>query len=63
MEDEDFERVRPKDEIYDIFTSIGFEFKGNVFEAIFERSKVIQGTILNKVSCSSFKRAIYEMCG
>lgn len=55
--------MRPKAEIYEIFTNIGFEFKGNVFEAIFERSKVIQGTILDRVSCNSFKKSIYEMCG
>ena len=61
--DSDFNDPRTKEEIYDIFTEAGFEFKGNVFNAIYERSKVIHGTILNKVSCNSFKKAIYEMCG
>lgn len=52
---------RPKKEIQEIFTNIGFQFKSNIFDAIFERSKAIQGTILDKVSCESFKRALYDM--
>jgi hypothetical protein len=62
VDDEDFKAGRSKEEIYEIFTKVGFDFKGNVFEAIFERSKVIEGTILDRVSCHSFKAAIYEMC-
>jgi hypothetical protein len=59
VDDEDFDVARPKPEIYEIFVNIGFQFKDNIFDAIFERSKVIHGTILDKVSCNSFKKAIY----
>lgn len=61
MDDKDFKIPRPKKEIQEIFTNIGFQFKSNIFDAIFERSKAIQGTILDKVSCESFKKALYDM--
>jgi hypothetical protein len=44
--DEDFDKVRPKQEIREIFEAIGFQFKKNYFDVIFERAKGIQGTIL-----------------
>jgi hypothetical protein len=46
-----------------MFENIGFQFRGNIFNTIFERAKVIQGTILDKISCNSFKKSIYEMTG
>jgi hypothetical protein len=52
---------RAKAEIKKIFENIGFVFKGNIFDAIFERSKIIQGTILDKVSCSAFKKSLQEL--
>ena len=47
----------------EIFENIGFQFKGNIFDAIFERAKGIQGTILDKVSCTAFRDSLYEMAG
>lgn len=61
VNDKDFKKPRPKKEIQEIFTNIGFSFKDNIFNAIFERSKAIEGTILDKVSCDSFKKALYDM--
>jgi hypothetical protein len=58
--EEDFTVARPKSEIRQIFENIGFQFKGNIFEVVFERAKAIQGTILDKVSCNSFKKSILE---
>jgi len=63
IDESDFDRLRTKAEILDIFEKIGFQFRGNIFDAIFERSKAIHGTILDKVSCTSFKKAIYELSG
>lgn len=50
-----------KKEIEEIFRNIGFNFRGNIFDAIFERAKGFEGTILEKVSCESFKKALYDM--
>lgn len=63
MGQEDFNQSRPKAEIKQIFENIGFQFRGNIFDAIFERAKAIQGTILDRVSCASFKRSLQEMGG
>jgi hypothetical protein len=63
VDESDYENVRSKEEIREIFENVGFQFRGSIFDAIFERSKAIHGTILNRVSCNSFKKAIYELSG
>ncbi len=61
VDEKDFKLARPKKQIEQIFINIGFNFKGNIFDAIFERAKAFEGTILEKVSCESFKKALYDM--
>ena len=63
ISDEEFKVVRPRAEIRQIFENIGFQFKGNIFNVLFERAKAFEGTILDKVSCNSFKRSMYELKG
>ncbi len=63
LSEADFRQLRCKEEMRQIFENIGFQFKGNIFEAIFERAKGIQGTILDRVSCHAFTASIHEMCG
>ena len=39
VDEKDFRVARPKKEIEEIFRNIGFNFRGNIFDAIFERAK------------------------
>ena len=55
LSQDDFNQTRSRAEVREIFENIGFQFKGNIFDAIFERAKGIQGTILDKVSCTAFR--------
>jgi hypothetical protein len=61
VDEKDFRVARAKKEIEEIFRNIGFNFRGNIFDAIFERAKGFEGTILEKVRCESFKKALYDM--
>ena len=63
MTDDDFKLPRPKNEIRQIFENIGCQFRGSIFSVIFERAKAIEGTILDKVSCHSFKKSMMELKG
>lgn len=63
LSQDDFQQTRSRTEIREIFERIGFQFKGNIFDAIFERAKGMQGTILDKVSCTAFRNSLYEMAG
>ena len=63
LSQDDFQQTRSRAEIKEIFEKIGFQFKGNIFDAIFERAKGMQGTILDKVSCTAFRNSLYEMVG
>ena len=63
LSQDDFNQLRSKEEIREIFEHIGFQFKGNIFDAIFERAKGIQGTILDRVCCLAFRDSLYEMAG
>jgi len=58
---EDFEALRPKEDIRKLFANIGFAYKPGKFEGIFMRAQEICGTRLDQVSASAFIEAIKEM--
>jgi len=58
---QDFEVLRPKEEIRKMFANIGFGYKAGKFEGIFMRAQEICGTRQDQVSANAFIEAIKEM--
>lgn len=58
LTEQDFDLRRPREEIRDIFARIGYQFPAGKFQAIFQKSKELEGTILDKVSCRCFLQSM-----
>eukprot|EP01017_Pseudomicrothorax_dubius_P051579 TRINITY_DN9962_c0_g1_i10.p1 TRINITY_DN9962_c0_g1~~TRINITY_DN9962_c0_g1_i10.p1 ORF type:complete len:417 (-),score=103.13 TRINITY_DN9962_c0_g1_i10:52-1302(-) len=58
---EDFKKLRPKEEIRDIFSSIGILYKPGKFEGIFLRAREIDGAEYEEASVRGFLQAVSEM--
>ncbi|EGR29619.1 hypothetical protein IMG5_152210 [Ichthyophthirius multifiliis] len=61
VDEQDFLLKRNKQEIKEIFKSIGFDYKAGKFEGIYRRALEFQNTNDEKVSIKNFMQAIQEM--
>lgn len=59
LNEQDFNRLRSKSEIKDIFSSVGIDYKLGKFEAVFRRAQLIQNQEL--VSVKAFLQSVQEM--
>jgi len=58
---DDFEALRPKEQIRKMFANIGFAYKPGKFEGVFMRAQEICGSHSDDVSVRAFIQAIKEM--
>jgi len=58
---DDFEALRPKEEIRKMFANIGYAYKPGKFEGVFQRAQQICGSYDERVSVRAYIQAIKEM--
>jgi len=61
VENSDFLKLRPKEDIRKMFANIGYAYKPGKFEGIFMRAQEICGTKQDQVSAQAFIEAIKEL--
>ncbi|KAL4449182.1 hypothetical protein ABPG74_015564 [Tetrahymena malaccensis] len=62
LKEEDFSKLRPREEIRQLLSAIGYNYKIGKFHGIFQRAQEIQGTTeIGQVSLKSFLSAMQEL--
>lgn len=61
IEENDFRRLRSRDEIKALFQNVGFTYKIGKFNAMYNRAKELAGSEDDRVSVRHFQMAISEM--
>jgi len=61
IDNQDFEALRPKEQIRQMFANIGYAYKPGKFEGVFMRAQQLCGSESDEVSVRAFIEAIKEM--